>query len=154
MDPPQSCSSSITINDPFPDTGGKSPAPDKSHDQAPDSPLAWLAVERDDVFYFETVTFQVCFNLSFRFEIDRDSLQIYRLRIRSSVYLKVDLKSKGVPLKLCSLFHAPRGKLLKGMMIRIPFICMESVKSTFDASFMFYIPCKYYFVLFENEDRS
>jgi len=60
MDPPQSCSSSIIISDLSADTEVVTPpVPNKSHDQTPTSSSAWLAVERDDVFYFETITFQV-----------------------------------------------------------------------------------------------
>ena len=35
-------------------------------------------------------------------------------------------------------------------MIQVPFICMESVKTTFEASFAFCIPCEYFIWL---EDR-
>ena len=38
-------------------------------------------------------------------------------------------------------------------MIQVPFICMESVKSTFEASFVFCIPCEF-FILLEDIDRS
>ena len=55
MNPPQSSLGPIFINDPpSADTEVVSPTPDTSHDQAP-SP-----VERDNMFYFETITFQVC----------------------------------------------------------------------------------------------
>lgn len=61
MDPPQSCTSPIIMNDVSEDIGEitEPNRPDISQDQAPTP-----AVERDNVFYFETVTFQVRFNFS------------------------------------------------------------------------------------------
>jgi len=57
---PQSCSNSIIISDLSADTEVVAPpAPNKPHEQTPTSSSACLAVERDDVFYFETITFQV-----------------------------------------------------------------------------------------------
>ena len=60
MDPPQSCASSIIVSDEVSadiravESRG---IPNIPHDQAPDS--AWSTVERDDMFYFETIVFQV-----------------------------------------------------------------------------------------------
>ena len=63
MDPPRSRSSSIIANDLTADIGEVADPGVSPQDQAP-SP-AWLAVERDNLFYFETVTFQVRRNLFF-----------------------------------------------------------------------------------------
>ena len=60
MDPPQSCSAMNDVSD---DNGeiAEPNRPDMRQDQAPTP-----AAERDDVFYFETVVFQVRFSLIFR----------------------------------------------------------------------------------------
>ena len=59
MDPPQSFASSIIANEVSADIRAVEARgiPNIPHDQAPNS--AWLTVERDDMFYFETIVFQV-----------------------------------------------------------------------------------------------
>jgi hypothetical protein len=69
------------------------------------------------------------------------------------VFSRVDLKFKEVFLKPYSLFRRPREKLSRGWMIQVPSICMESVNSAFEVSFVFCIPCEY-FILLEDQDHS
>jgi len=59
MDPPQSSASSIIVSDHPSADIGEPQALDIPPDRALSPRSAWLAVERDDVFYFETITFQV-----------------------------------------------------------------------------------------------
>jgi hypothetical protein len=64
MDLPQSYASSIDVNDLPADIGLGAMEPRGALDQ---DPAGRSAAVRDDVFYFETITFQVRCNLSIRF---------------------------------------------------------------------------------------
>lgn len=69
------------------------------------------------------------------------------------MFSRVDLKFKAVFFKPYSPFRRAREKLLKGLMIQIPSICMKSVNSAFEVSFVFCIPCEYS-ILSDDQDRS
>lgn len=129
MGSPQSFSSSITMNDSdvsedsdFAEINLNPPKSPKIFQNKAPTP----AVKRDSVFYSETVTIQVRFN--FILLLAFHNMQLYRSRIHSSVFSKVALKYKEPPLKPYFPFHKLREKLSRGMMIRAPFICTESVK--------------------------